>query len=586
MALQVTLSGFIAALRRSWQGAGRGGGEASKAASLPGSGETLVLGGAVADLATGLVRRPDGSEAVLRPQSAQVLRELAARRGHNVSKDELFDAVWADVAVTDDSLVQCIGDIRRAIGDAAHRVVQTVPRRGYRLVPEAGPLGPAPTGGRRRRVWIALVPVLLAVIGLAGWSLRPSRPAEPPSIAVLPLENLSDDPRWARIGKGIAAEISTDLGRSRGIIVTPPETVQASGPGETLAVARGLGVRFVLDGTMQVRGDAMRVTARLMDVASGRVLWSDRWNRPSRDIFVVQDEIVAAIGGRLDGTWTGVMAQALRDEARRQPDRSLDAFELYLLGAEAKHRFTPEGYDAAMRYLRRALVIDPDFVEALVALSIVATFKADITPDAAASDALFAEAARLAEKAVALDPDDPNALVRLSSVRVLEGRRSEAWRLVSRAVEIAPNNPDVLATAAWCYPFDDHAGRPLDWAERAIALNPGHPDWYEVSLGLAALFAGEPKLARRAAMAGPVQSDTLLTRAAAEALLGNITAARSWFARFAAETRHRSLSSYYMVEDMSLDPVWEHWVRAARLAGFPVTDAEAGAPPQISSAAE
>jgi DNA-binding winged helix-turn-helix (wHTH) protein len=188
------------------------------------------LGGTILDEAGGLVLDRRGTAIPLRAQSMKVLRLLARPRGEVVGKDDLIAAVWGDVHVTDDSLMQCIADIRRAIGDDGHRVLQTVHRRGYRLVPAEAP-AEAPTAGaaRRRRAWpVAVAALILAVLSLAAWTLRPAPVgAGLPRIAVLPFENLSGDPRWERLGRGLAAEIGTDLSRSRAIVVIPAETAQA-----------------------------------------------------------------------------------------------------------------------------------------------------------------------------------------------------------------------------------------------------------------------------------------------------------------------------------------------------------------------
>ena len=126
------------------------------------TGKRFALGDAAIDLAAGRVRAPDGTETELRVQSAEVLRALAARRGETVTKDELHAAVWGDIAVTDDSLVQCIGDIRRALG-AARDAVQTVRGRGYRLAAE----GEAVPRARWRPRFLAM-PAPLAVLAIAG----------------------------------------------------------------------------------------------------------------------------------------------------------------------------------------------------------------------------------------------------------------------------------------------------------------------------------------------------------------------------------------------------------------------------------
>ena len=534
----------------------------------------MELGAAILDESGGLLLDRRGQAIPLRAQSMKVLRLLAARAGEVVGKDDLIAAVWGDVHVTDDSLTQCVADIRRAIGDDGHRVVRTVPKQGYRLVPVVEP-GRAASPSRRRWAWpVAVAALILVVLGLAAWTLRPAPVgAGLPRIAVLPFEDLTGDPRWERLGRGLAAEIGTDLSRSRSIVVIPAETAEAAA-GEPMAAAEALGARFVLDGTLQAEGEELRVTARLTDAEEGAVVWSARWARPVEDVFAVQDEIVERIGRTGQGTPKHAIAQTVLAGAGGRPLRSLDAYELYLLADEAKYSFTPEGFEEAIGYLRRAIEIDPDFAAARVALSIAVMNWSDHMDNEAEAAALIAEGFRLAEQAAEIDPDNPYALVRLCTVRVLQDRRAEAWPLAARAVEIAPLNPDLLTDAAWCYPFADQGRAPLDWAKRAVALNPAHGAWYNVGLAMSALFAGDLDRARRAGRAAPPMPDVLITLGAAEALSGNVEEARAWFDRFAAETRHRSLSGYMFVDDLSADPAWGPWVEGARLAGFPITEAE------------
>jgi len=187
-----------------------------------------------------------------------------------------------------------------------------------------------------------------------------------------------------------------------------------------------LGTRFLLDRTIQFQRDEVRVTARLIDTRPDAVVWSHRWARPAENIFAVQEEIVSRIGGSLDGTWTGMLARAARTGAEGRLTSSLEAYELYLLGAEAKHEFTPEAFGHAVDYLQRALELDPEFVQALVTLSIVRMFQADYV-GAAEGKALLRASSELAERAAAIDPNDPNALIRVSCSRVFQGRRDEAW---------------------------------------------------------------------------------------------------------------------------------------------------------------
>jgi DNA-binding winged helix-turn-helix (wHTH) protein len=164
----------------------------------------LRLNGLTVDLQRGTVADVAGTTLTLRPQTAEVLKTLAARPGKLVGKDELIKAVWGGIAVTDDSLVQCIAEIRKALGDDKHEIVKTVVKRGYVLNAGAAPViaswmtpGHRSDGTAKWRpsiVRIALAATVIASITMgAAWHFSSYAAVEPPAVAVLPFNNLSSD---------------------------------------------------------------------------------------------------------------------------------------------------------------------------------------------------------------------------------------------------------------------------------------------------------------------------------------------------------------------------------------------------------
>ena len=230
-------------------------------------------------------------------------------------------AVWPGIAVTDDSLVQAIGDIRRAIGDEARAVVRTVPRRGYRLVPPSRPAADAP---RRLRPWPVAALALLAAAGaFAGWlALRPGPAAEPaaasiagpPIVAVVPFVDLAGDEASRRLGETFDKHCTHDLSRFREfqMVLRSPTFVYREQP------ERGLPVDYVLGGTVDRQGDRLRLTAELTSARTGEIVWSERWDRPERDVEAMREEVAQAIGNRLGGA-TGLIQEAGRAAARAKP---------------------------------------------------------------------------------------------------------------------------------------------------------------------------------------------------------------------------------------------------------------------------
>jgi TolB-like protein len=484
--------------------------------TLPNSAEPpapLRVGAAVAQLPDGRVVAPDGTVTELRPQSAAVLRALAARRGETVSKAALLDEVWPGIAVTEDSLVQCIGDIRRALG-STRDAVRTLPKRGYRLDLDAAPAAPR---GRVRALTVCAGILCAALVALALWQRLPAstvpRQFDGPVVAVLPFENLSEPGRWDRLARGVTEEVMADA-------TTRPHA------GETpQAVGRALGARYVVTGTVQAEGERVNVTSALADTASGRQVWAKQWAAPADDLLAIQAAASEALVGELAGRYSGAVARAETARAHGAGTASLDAYELYLLAVERKqkHGFALADLVAAEDYLKRAVRIDPAFARAWAVLSLIQGMKTSSATTDAEFDALHEQQRAYLARAVEADPEDPATLIEVAKVAARHGDEAAFARTLRRAIALAPNDADILAAAAWVASQGAPIGPDaLGWAERAIALNPAGPGWYRTALGIAAFAVGDYGQAAEALASDPSDfPDRLLYLAAAEAVLGH-----------------------------------------------------------------
>jgi DNA-binding winged helix-turn-helix (wHTH) protein len=214
----------------------------------------LEINGVTVDFGAERLRNRSGADVALRPQSFAVLRHLAENAERIVTKDELMRAVWRGIAVTDDSLVQCIHDIRRAIGDETQTVLRNVPKLGYQLV-----LPPETPPAKRRGV-AALAAGLLALLAVAiAWWLSAPEPApgRPPSIAVLPFDDMSADGSLRYMGDGVADDIISMLARSPDVLVMARNSSFAYGgqPVDVRKVGAELGTDYVLEGSVRREGD-------------------------------------------------------------------------------------------------------------------------------------------------------------------------------------------------------------------------------------------------------------------------------------------------------------------------------------------
>jgi TolB-like protein/DNA-binding winged helix-turn-helix (wHTH) protein len=490
---------------------------------------SVTIGTVRFDIATGLLQTSDGDAVPLRSQSKEVLRRLALCPGKVVPRDALSRAVWGDAVVTDDSLVQCIADIRRAIGDRDRSILQTVPRKGYRLIaPTAARNPPAtPARWRRKSAWVVLAGLAFVTVLGAMLALAP-RPGgmQNPRIAVLPFEDLTGDPRWARLGRGISIDVARYLAREPGIGVIGSETAHALAGPAALDEARALDVAFLLTGEIEAREGNIAISVELTGVASRELLWSQRWVRPEEAYAEIRDDIVARVNASLVATfWFGAINRAVAVQAREKPQHRLSAYEQYLMGIENILWRAPD-YAVALAHFRRAVDLEPGYARAWMMIGTMQQWIGDVSPEPMRSE-LHARSFEAFRTAYAHEPNDAMVQLTMSPVHLADGDAEAARRAVRRAVDLAPNQSDVLALAAWQSIAVGIAGpEPLAWASRALDLNPEGPPWHRLGLGMAAFAAGDYAATVAAMREAPPHHKKFLFLAAAHVLLGDIEAAR------------------------------------------------------------
>ena len=215
--------------------------------------------------------------------------------------------------------------------------------------------------------------------GLQHWTSGPSLP-DKPSVAVLPFDNIGADPKWDRLADGMTEDIITDLSHSKDLVVIARNSTELykGKPIDIRQIGRDLNVKYVLEGSIQSMGDQIRVNAQLIEVASGGHVWSERYDRPADDLFVVQNDVTQRIAATLAGYARGVVAQAERRLLKRKPPASLSAFDTYLLGIEAEYKVTKESLIEAEGLFRKALQLDPQLARAYVGLVDVQSYLIDL----------------------------------------------------------------------------------------------------------------------------------------------------------------------------------------------------------------
>ena len=411
----------------------------------------------IVDLAADELRNATGEHVDLRPRSYAVLRLLAENAGQLVSKDAIIAKVWDDVAVTEDSLTQCIADIRKAIGDDDRRTLRTVPRKGYLLVPAQH------------------------ISELRG------RAPDRPSLAVIPFRSLTGSEE-GDLGCGVAGELIGELARNKDLRVIGRDSsfAVASQPMRAQDLGEQLGVRYLVEGAVDRSKDTLTVDVQLVDARDGSIAWGDRFTAKAADI----PEIHQAMAGRIAGHLVSGMKETEKRAILGRAPQNFDVYELTLRGIARKHQFSAEAYDAGRQDLNEALRRDPNYAPAWAYLAWLNLIDTLLQFTGEWQFSRLGEIIGQFSRAVELDPNLPCAYQGLSQALIFTGDTAQAVRLGRRAVELAPSDADGLLFLGVALFEDGEVAEALDCVERAVDLNPMRPSYYCFYQGMI-LWGGE-----------------------------------------------------------------------------------------------
>jgi adenylate cyclase len=453
-------------------------------------------------------------------RTLDILRVLIERAGEIVSKDEIIAAVWPATVVEGSNLPVQISALRRVLdrGRSQGSLIQTVPGRGYRFVaavtrpPAETPSGassmnnnardkadsepvlptssmPSVVPHRRRTTRVGLAAaasaVLMLLVGM--WWLWLGSEQSPTSgvltatsvvqhfvaprmsIVVLPFINLSNDPDQQYFADGITDNLTTDLSRLAYMFVISRNSAftYRYKPVDTKQIGRELGVRYVLEGSVQRSGSQVRVNAQLIDAETDGHLWLEQFDRDAGDLFVLQDEITRRIALALN--------LELIDAEAARPIQNPDALDYLLRGLAAQNKPpSRENYAEAMSAFERALALDPSSVDAQ---SRLATLLADRILDfgSDSSDSYIQRADMLANQALTAAPRRPLTHYAKAEVSRAQRRCREAITEYETVVALDRNAASALAHIGRCRIYIGPIEEAIPILERAIRLNPRDP---------------------------------------------------------------------------------------------------------------
>jgi adenylate cyclase len=361
----------------------------------------------------------------------------------------------------------------------------------------------APPRGRGvlqyRWLIIMTASLLVAASALLVWRPWGSPPdgsfSAKPSIAVLPLRNLSGSPRQDYFGDAVTEGIITALSRiSKMFVVASSSTLaykgRAASPQE---VAKRLGVQYVLEGSFQRTANKLRVTVRLTN-AEGTVIWSDRYDRVASDIFAVQDEIILRV-------ITGLQIKLTEGEQERlslvHGTANLKAWEYAGQALLLLRRLKREDNARARKLYEVAATLDPNYPGALDGLAWTHVLDARFGWSASA-EASVGQAVKIAQKAYALDPNRPRTYALLGHLQLFKGDTKQAIAFGEKSIALSPSGAENYALLAITYSYSGQPERAIELIERkAMKLSPLYPGYYLWILGRSYRLVGDHKRAVR-----------------------------------------------------------------------------------------
>ncbi len=439
------------------------------------NGQTILFGDFKIDLDRYELLQADQQIAV-EPKVFDLICYLARNRRRTVSKDEIFAKIWNGRIVSDAALSSQIKAARKVLGDdgTSQHTIRTLHGRGFRFVADVKdrePVGtPSPDNSFEEK-------------SLKAVTVKPS-------VAVLPLSNLSGDPSEDYLSDGITEDIITALSKNRWLTVIARNSAFAfrNNTDGIRVIGQKLDANYIVTGSVRKSGSRVRISVQVVEAESEISVWIERFDRDLVDIFELQDEIAETVTARLEAE-LGLNEQR---KAEKTPRKNWGSWDIYQMGVAEFYKFTPQANLKSQELLREALEMDPDFASAHSRLA-YAIVLGMVYFDASPNQDRMDEALQAAKRAIELDDQDASSFFTIGRVYLARREYDLAIDALEHALELNPCLAVTYCGLGDSLAYEGRLDEAIEHFEVAIRLSPHDPfRWAFYSYrSLAHLFRGE-----------------------------------------------------------------------------------------------
>lgn len=453
-----------------------------------GNTQSVKLGDALYTLRRGELFDSDGQLVAVRAKSAQMMAMLLGEPGRIFNKDEIAREVWPDAIASDESISQCVSEIRKALNDSEHAIVKTFPKRGYSINAEFPDL--------QKRTKTRLLPLIasalaISIIGatIVAQFIGPNElqntahPSTEPLrdlVAVLPFQSLNSAGDDAYLTLGLAEDLIIQLSELSAVNVLPStwSFAVANDVDAPLDIAKRLDARYLVYGRIHHGEEVLQVSIQLIDGVEGKHVWAGKYDVARDDLLTYHQAVL--------GNLTKAMSLALSERDERLIETpatfSKQAFEEILKGRVAANEFSNQANLLAEKHFRKAVRLDPSYARAYAELAAVYAIRFEnnwsVLLEADEEKAMY-----FAQKAIELDPElwlAHYAIGRIYST-VNESDLDEAQRHLRIAMSLKPDNDDARVYFAAVKNFAGESTEALAIINSVLATHPAPPFWYFLS---------------------------------------------------------------------------------------------------------